>query len=89
MARATLHTTASGRFRCEPVARIVKRPVKFVDDCIGEAAERAVAAMRPGDIVCLENTRFYPGEEKNDPAFVASLARLGDIWVSTRDTAGH
>ena len=52
------------------VARIIKRPVKFVDDCIGEAAEKAVAAMKPGDIVCLENTRFHAGEEKNDPAFV-------------------
>ena len=49
------------------VARIIKRPVKFVDDCIGEKAESAVAAMHPGDIICLENTRFHPGEEKNDP----------------------
>src|SRR5437588_8009163 len=57
------------------VAHIVKRPVKFVDDCIGEAAEKAVAAMKPGDIVCLENTRFHAGEEKNDPAFVEQLAK--------------
>src|SRR5471032_2140516 len=64
------------------VAHVIKRPVKFVDDCIGEAAERAVAAMKNGDIVCLENTRFYPGEEKNDPAFVAALAKLGDIFVN-------
>ena len=60
------------------VARVVKRPVKFVDDCVGDVAEKAVAAMKPGDIVCLENTRFHPGEEKNDPAFVKQLARLGD-----------
>jgi phosphoglycerate kinase len=71
------------------VARIIKRPVKFVDDCIGEAAEKAVAAMKPGDIVCLENTRFYPGEEKNDPAFVAALAKLGDIWVNDAFSAAH
>jgi phosphoglycerate kinase len=71
------------------VARIIKRPVKFVDDCIGEVAERAVAAMKPGDIVCLENTRFHPGEEKNDPAFVASLAKLGDIWVNDAFSAAH
>src|SRR6185312_5738702 len=64
------------------VARVIKRPVSFVDDCIGEAAERAVAAMKPGDILCLENTRFHAGEEKNDPAFVAALARLGDIYVN-------
>jgi 3-phosphoglycerate kinase len=71
------------------VAHILKRPVKFVDDCIGETAERAVAAMKQGDIVCLENTRFYPGEEKNDPAFVASLAKLGDIWVNDAFSAAH
>src|SRR4029078_1205773 len=71
------------------VSRIIKRPVKFADDCIGEAAERAVAAMKPGDILCLENTRFHAGEEKNDAAFVAALARLGDIWVNDAFSAAH
>jgi len=71
------------------VARIIKRPVKFADDCIGEAAERAVAAMKPGDILCLENTRFHAGEEKNDAAFVAALARLGDIWVNDAFRPAH
>jgi phosphoglycerate kinase len=71
------------------VGRIIKRPVKFVDDCIGEKAEKAVAVMKPGDIICLENTRFYPGEEKNDPQFVASLAKLGDIWVNDAFSAAH
>jgi phosphoglycerate kinase len=71
------------------VAHIIKRPVKFVDDCIGEAAERAVASMKNGDIVCLENTRFYPGEEKNDPAFVAALAKLGDIFVNDAFSVSH
>src|SRR5690242_7233604 len=71
------------------VARIVKRPVKFVDDCVGEVAANAVAAMKPGDIICLENTRFHAGEEKNDPAFVAELAKLGDIWVNDAFSAAH
>jgi phosphoglycerate kinase len=71
------------------VAHIIKRPVKFVDDCIGDAAERAVAAMKNGDIVCLENTRFHPGEEKNDPVFVAALARLGDIFVNDAFSVSH
>src|SRR5512132_1042462 len=53
------------------VARVVARPVAFAEDCIGAKAEAAVAAMQPGDILCLENTRFYKEEEKNDPAFVA------------------
>jgi len=71
------------------VSRIIKRPVKFADDCIGEIAEQAVAAMKPGDILCLENTRFHAGEEKNDPAFVSALAKLGDIWVNDAFSAAH
>ena len=71
------------------VAHVLKRPVKFVDDCIGEVAERAVAAMHQGDIICLENTRFYPGEEKNDPQFVAELAKLGDIYVNDAFSSAH
>jgi phosphoglycerate kinase len=71
------------------VAHIIKRPVRFVDDCIGDAAEHAVAEMKAGDIVCLENTRFYPGEEKNDQGFTSSLARLGDIWVNDAFSVSH
>src|SRR6185437_11584225 len=71
------------------VARIIKRPVRFAEDCIGEVTERAVAAMKPGDILCLENTRFHAGEEKNDPAFVATLAKLGDLWVNDAFSAAH
>ncbi len=70
-------------------ARIVGRPVAFAEDCIGSAAATAVQAMRPGDILCLENTRFHKGEEKNDPAFVAELARLGDVWVNDAFSAAH
>ena len=71
------------------VSHVIKRPVRFVDDCIGETAQRAVAAMHPGDIICLENTRFYPGEEKNDPDFVAELAKLGDLWVNDAFSTAH
>ena len=71
------------------LARILKRPVKFANDCVGEAGERAVAAMKPGDFLLLENTRFHPGEEKNDPAFVAQLARLGDIYVNDAFSVSH
>ena len=70
-------------------ARILKRPVGFVEDCIGPAAEAAAKAMRPGDILCLENTRFHAGEERNDPAFAAALARLGDIWVNDAFSVSH
>src|SRR4029077_8285499 len=61
----------------------------FADDCIGEAAEKAIAAIKDGDILCLENTRFHREEEKNDPTFVASLAKLGDIWVNDAFSAAH
>jgi phosphoglycerate kinase len=71
------------------LARILKRSVGFAEDCIGEVAEKAVAAMKDGDILCLENTRFHKEEEKNDPAFVAALAKLGDIWVNDAFSAAH
>ena len=71
------------------LAHTLKRPIKFVDDCIGETAEGAVAAMHPGDILCLENTRFHAGEEKNDPAFVAALAKLGDLFVNDAFSVSH
>jgi phosphoglycerate kinase len=71
------------------VARIIGRPIAFADDCVGAAAEKAVAALTPGDILCLENTRFHNGEEKNDTAFAAALARLGDIYVDDAFSVAH
>jgi phosphoglycerate kinase len=71
------------------LSKVIKCPVAFADDCIGDATEKAVAAMKDGDVLCLENTRFHSGEEKNDPAFVAALARLGDIWVNDAFSAAH
>ena len=76
-----------------PVARalsdILGRPVTFADDCIGEAAEQAIAGLKNGDIALLENLRFHPGEEKNDPAFADALAALGDIFVSDAFSCAH
>ena len=71
------------------VARIIGRPITFADDCVGDVAENAVAALKPGDILCLENTRFHKGEEKNDSAFAAGLARLGDIYVDDAFSVAH
>jgi phosphoglycerate kinase len=71
------------------VARIVKRPVTFAADCVGQAAESAVAAMKNGDILCLENTRFHPEEEKNDKEFAKKLAALGDLFVEEAFSAAH
>jgi phosphoglycerate kinase len=77
----------------EPVALAVSetigRLIEFADDCVGETAKAAIDEMKQGDILCLENTRFHPGEEKNDPAFVAQLAELGDIYVNDAFSAAH
>jgi phosphoglycerate kinase len=71
------------------LAHMLHRPVGFAEDSIGETAEKAVAAMKDGDILCLENTRFHKEEEKNDPAFVTALAKLGDIYVNDAFSAAH
>src|SRR5580658_6614965 len=71
------------------VADIVKRPVAFASDCIGQVAAEAIAKMKNGDILLLENTRFHKGEEKNDPAHVEELAKLGDAYVNDAFSAAH
>src|ERR1700689_296893 len=71
------------------LAQVIKRPVAFAEDCVGDAAASAVAGMQDGAILCLENTRFHKEEENNDPAFVAELAKLGDIWVNDAFSAAH
>ena len=71
------------------VADIVKRPVAFAADCIGQAAADAIAKMKNGDVLLLENTRFHKGEEKNDPALVEELAKLGDLYVNDAFSAAH
>jgi phosphoglycerate kinase len=70
-------------------AKILGRPVAFALDCVGPQAEEAVAAMKPGEVVLLENTRFHAGEEKNAPEFVAALAKLGDVYVNDAFSVAH
>ncbi len=71
------------------LAQVLKRPVGFAEDCIGEVAEKAVAAMKPGEILCLENTRFHAEEEQNDQEFAGKLARLGDLFVDDAFSVAH
>ena len=71
------------------VAHILKRPVAFATDCIGKTADDAIAKMKNGDVLLLENTRFHKGEEKNDPAHVDELAKLGDVYVNDAFSAAH
>ena len=68
---------------------LLGKPVTFVDDCIGEKVEQAVAGMKDGDVVLLENVRYYNEEEKNDPAFAEKLAKVADVYVNDAFGAAH
>lgn len=65
------------------------RPVKFADDCIGQSATDATATLQPGEILLLENLRFYKEEEKGDVAFAEKLSKLGDVWVNDAFGTAH
>jgi phosphoglycerate kinase len=71
------------------LSKAVGKTVAFANDCIGPDAEGAVAAMRDGDVLLLENTRFHAEEEKNEARFVAALAKLGDAYVNDAFSAAH
>jgi phosphoglycerate kinase len=80
-------------FSLKPIAeatgKVLGRKVGFAEDCIGDAAAKAVAAMKDGDVVLLENTRFHKEEEKNDKVFSEKLAENGDIFVNDAFSAAH
>jgi phosphoglycerate kinase len=80
-------------FSLKPVAdklgQLLAHPVVFAADCVGEPAQRAVAALLPGQIAVLENLRFHKGEEKNDAEFAKRLAALGDLFVNDAFSAAH
>ena len=84
---------ADPKYSLKPIAgataAVLGRPVAFAPDCIGAAAAEAVSAMKDGDVLLLENTRFHAGEEANDPAFVAALAANGDAYVNDAFSAAH
>jgi len=68
---------------------LLKRPVVFVDECVGPEVESRVKALRPGEVALLENVRFHAEEEQNDPAFAAQLARLGEVYVNDAFGSAH
>lgn len=71
------------------VADVLGVPVEFASDCVGDVAKDAIKALPEGSVLLLENTRFHAGEQKNDPAFAAQLAALGDIYVNDAFSAAH
>ncbi|MBS0490109.1 MAG: phosphoglycerate kinase [Proteobacteria bacterium] len=73
----------------QPLADLLGAPVAFATDCVGEAAKAAVDSLKNGDVLLLENVRFHPGEEKNDPEFAGALAANGDLYVNDAFSAAH
>lgn len=73
----------------EDVSKVMERPVKFVDDCVGEKAEAAVENLEPGEILVLENLRFYEEEKSGDKGFSEQLSKLGDIYVNDAFGTAH
>lgn len=73
----------------EPLSKALGKPVAFADDCIGPLAEDAVRALKPGEVLLLENLRFHKEEEKNDAAFVDKLSVLGDVYVNDAFSTAH
>ncbi len=85
--------TPDPQYSLKPVAErlssLLKRPVTFADDCVGEPATQAIARAGDGGVVLLENLRFHPEEERNDPAFAAKLAALADVYVDDAFGSAH
>ncbi|OGO29048.1 MAG: phosphoglycerate kinase [Chloroflexi bacterium RBG_16_54_11] len=81
------------KFSLKPVAAhlsgLLGKPVAFADDCVGPVAEAASRVLKPGEVLVLENTRFHPEEEKNDPEFAKKLASLADIYVNDAFGSAH
>jgi phosphoglycerate kinase len=73
----------------DDLENLLGAPVRFADDCVGEEARAVLADLDAGGVLLLENARFHAGEEKNDPAFAAQLAELGDLYVNDAFSAAH
>lgn len=71
------------------LANLLGKPVAFAEDCIGPAAEAAAAALKPGEVLVLENTRFHPEEEKNDEGMSRAMAKLADVYVNDAFGTAH
>lgn len=85
--------TREPQFSVKPIAKRLSekldRPVQYIDDTIGEKVEAAAKALKPGEILFLENVRYYKAEKKNDPEFAKQLAALGDVYVNDAFGTAH
>ena len=85
--------TRNPAYSLAPVAKrlgeLLKCPVQFVEDCLGPEVEQRAGTLKPGEVLLLENVRFHPEEEKNDPAFAKALARLGELYVNDAFGTAH
>ena len=79
----------SQRLLIEPLSQAIGQPVAWADDCVGPAAEMIVNGLGEGQVALLENVRFHPEEEKNDPGFARQLAVLGDLYVNDAFSTAH
>ena len=73
----------------EHLATLIPNPVKFAEDCVGDVAEKAADTLKPGEVLVLENTRFYKAEKKNDPEMAKKFAKLADIFVNDAFGSAH
>jgi len=73
----------------EYLAKLMGKPVAFSNDCVGPEAEQAAKALKPGEVLVLENTRFHPEEEKNDPGLAKQMASLADVFVNDAFGSAH
>ncbi len=77
------------RAASEALAALLGKPVQMAPDCVGPEVEAMAKALKPGDVLVLENTRFHPEEEKNDPVFAKQLAELGDVYINDAFGSAH
>ncbi|MBP1740422.1 MAG: phosphoglycerate kinase, partial [Deltaproteobacteria bacterium] len=71
------------------LTELLGKPVAFADDCVGPKAEAAASSLKPGDVLVLENTRFYKGETKNDPKLAEQMAKLAEVYVNDAFGSAH
>ena len=87
--KGTRNPDMSLKHICEKVSDVIGVTVKFVEDCVGEEAEKAVRELQSGEVLLLENLRYHSEEEKGDDAFAEKLSKLGDVYINDAFGTAH